>query len=319
MCRTARNQGLPHPARSECNVGVPTLDLTDLVDRRAELLATSRDADAGAELDPRLAELTDSLRDALAGRDAQVRRVRLDEPGDLVERLADAEPVHPFAGPEDLADRLDDDRRCFVLEHPLLPGRPLNVVWVALCQGIPDDLSAILDPVAPTADPRTADTAAFYSIWNVEPGLVGLPGGRSLLGGVVDALRAELPGLGTFVTLSPIPGFRTWWTDSRRAEVSSAAAPSRDELLRSCADYLTTFESPGRLLDPVARFHMGNGARLLRVVPDADRSERGMQRSWGAMANYRYEPEDRPANVRSLERDRPAVGSQVDELLTTEM
>ena len=289
---------------------MPTSDVSALVDRRAALLA-DRAPDARADLDAVTAE----LREALDGRSPRVRRVTADEPGDLVERLAAGEPVHPIQGPDDLADRLDDDRRCFVLEHPLLPGRPLNVVWVALWQGVPGNLAAVLDPAAPTADPTVADTAAFYSIWNVEPGLVGLPGGRALLGGVVEQLREELPGLHTFVTLSPVPGFRRWLQDSEPAARLDELVEQPDELLRACARYLTTLGEDGRPIDPVARFHMGNGARLLDVVGDADRSERGMDRSFGIMANYRYEPEDRAENAASLQRGRPALGDSVTTLL----
>ena len=289
-------------------------DVSALVDRRAALLA-ARSRDDGTELDAATTELdavTAELRDALDGRTPRVRRVTADEPGDLVARLAAAEPVHPISGPDDLADRLAEDRRCFVLEHPLLPGRPLNVVWVALWKGVPDDLAAVLDPHAPTADPAESDTAAFYSIWNVEPGLVGLPGGRALLGGVVEQLRDELPGLRTFVTLSPVPGFRRW------AEHGSHAGPEseqRDELLRACATYLTSVGADGRLIDSVARFHMGNGARLLDIAWGADRSERGIERSFGIMANYRYEPEDRRANAAALRKGHPALGEAVTALL----
>ena len=276
---------------------MPSSDLSALVDRRATLLADRHPEDRD-ELD----RVTVELRDALDGRAARVRRVTADEPGDLVERLASAEPVHPVSGPEDLADRLDDDRRCFVLEHPLLPGRPLNVVWVALWQGVPGDLAAVLDAAAPTSDPSAADTAAFYSIWNVEPGLVGLPGGRALLGGAVEQLREDLPGLHTFVTLSPVPGFRRW------VESRGPAAENDHDLLRGCATYLTTLGADGRPIDPVARFHLGNGARLLAIAPDADLSERGLERSFGIMANYRYEPEDRTMNAAALAAGAPGVG-----------
>ena len=301
---------MPAGGATECNDGMPTSDVSALVDRRAALLA-DRDPDTRADLDV----VTSELRDALDGRSPRVWRVTADEPGDLVARLAAAEPVHPIQGPEDLADRLDDDRRCFVLEHPLLPGRPLNVVWVALWQGVPGDLAAVLDPAAPTADPDAADTAVFYSIWNVEPGLVGLPGGRALLGGVVEQLREELPGLRTFVTLSPVPGFRRWLRDSGPAAQPDEPMEQPEELLRSCARYLTSTGDDGRPIDPVARFHMGNGARLLHIVGGADRSERGMERSFGIMANYRYEPEDRAENATALQRGRPALGDSVVALL----
>ena len=298
---------------------MPTSDVSALVDRRAVLLAELAGTDGGVDdrsagdRDAELEQVTADLSDALDGRSPRVRRITVDEPGDLVDRLAAAEPVHPISGPDDLANRLGEDRRCFVLEHPLLAGRPLNVVWVALCQGVPQDLAALLDVDAADLDPTTADTAAFYSIWNVEPGLVGLPGGRSLLGGVVEQLRDELPGLRTFVTLSPVPGFRRWL---------GADTPDRDdgdvtddELLRRCATYLTTLGDDGRPIDPVARFHMGNGARLLDLAAGADVSERGIDRSFGIMANYRYEPEDRSANAAALVAGHPVLGERVADLL----
>lgn len=278
---------------------------SEQLDRRAELLAHCGPGDTDE-----LSQLTEQLGRMMGSDELTVRRLTRDEPADLLARLVAAEPVHPFAGADDVADRLDDDRRCFVLEHPGLPGRPLNIVWCALWQGVPGDLAAILDPQADTADPGAADTAAFYSIWNVEAGLVGLPGGRSLLVGAIDVLRAELPGLSTFVTLSPVPGFRRWYEAHR-----DAAPAGNDELLAQCARYLTSLRDDGRPVDAVARFHLGNGARLLSICADADRSERGLTRSFGLMANYRYEPEDRPANLAELESGRVAVGEQVRSLL----
>jgi malonyl-CoA decarboxylase len=125
-----------------------------LVERRAQLLVDR----AGPEL---LGPATDALADALAVAQPVVRRVHPTET-QLVERLVAHEPVHPFAGQADVDDRFDDDRRCFVLDHPLLPGRPLNVVFVALWTGIPCCIGDVLDPSAPTGDPAAADTAVFY-------------------------------------------------------------------------------------------------------------------------------------------------------------
>lgn len=274
-------------------------DPVTLLERRAALL----DDGDPAELE----EVTTALRAALDGDAASVRRVTADEPGDLLQRLAESEPVHPIRSPEDLADRLGEDRRCYVLEHAALPGRPSNVVWVALWQGVAGSVDAILDPAAPTLDPAAADTAVFYSIWGVEPGLRRMAGGGRLIEGAVEALRAELPGLRTFVTLSPIPGFRSWW----EARHPGADPPGDDELLAACAEYLTTLDEEGLPLDPVARFHLGNGARLLALHRHGDRSERGARRSFGIMANYRYEPEDRAANRAELREGRVPVGDAV--------
>lgn len=285
-----------------------TQDATALLDLRAALL----DGGPSAELEA----TTEALRERLEASEPIVRRVRRDEPGDLVERLATAEVVHPIADDQDLADRLDDDRRCFVLEHPALPGRPMNVVWVALWDGTAGDVSAILDPAAPTGDATAADTAVFYSIWSAEPGLVGFAGGFPLLTGTIAALRAELPQLQTFVTLSPIPGFRSWWTerngDGADPEPGTAGGAA---LVADCLAYLTELDEGGRPIDPVARFHLGNGARLVGLHRDGDPSERGAERSFGIMANYRYEPEDLDANRRSLTAGRVALGPEIEPLV----
>ena len=276
-----------------------TSDAVDLLDRRAALLDEGRSA--------ALEETTEQLRRVLEAEEPTVRRITADDSQELLERLARGEQVHPVRGPEDLADRLADDRRCYVLEHPALAGRVLNVVWVALWRGLAGDVTAILDPAAPTADPSAADTAIFYSIWNVEPGARGLPGGRPLLEGAVGALRTELPNLATFATLSPIPGFRDWW-EQRHPGVSP---PADDSLLEDCARYLTLQEPTGRPIDPVARFHLRNGARLVALHRHADTSELGEERSFGIMANYRYEPEDRAANRAALRDGRVALDEQL--------
>jgi malonyl-CoA decarboxylase len=281
---------------------------TELLRRRAELLGLAAPTD-GQRVE--LREVTETLGAALVG-PATVRRLDLDDPdsAEMARRLAAVEPVNPVRDETDLRDRFDADRRVFVLEHPVLPGHPTNVVWVSLHDGIPSTLSAVLDPRTPCLDPALADTAVFYSIWNADPGLVGLGRGVDLLDGAIEQLRAELPALDTFVTLSPVPGFRR--VAARDGLADGTEEPA--ELARRCARYLVRFRE-GRLLDPVARFHVGNGARLLRVLPGADPSPQGMERSWGVMANYRYVPEDRAANRDALARQDPAIGGDVAELL----
>lgn len=283
-------------------------DLVALLDRRAGLL----EAGPSDELDA----VTEDLRAVLSGARPVLRRLTGapgDDDGGLLERLAAQEPVHPVVSAEDLRDRVDEDRRCFVLEHPALRGRPFNVVWVALWRGIPTDLWEILDPGAPVGDPSDADTAVFYSIWSVEPGLVGFPGGGELIERAGEALRAELPRLRTLVTLSPVPGFREWWLERHGEGAGPDEHHDRheDALLAECAEYLVSRDGDGRLLDPVARFHLRNGARLFALQRHGDRSERGQGRSFGIMANYRYEPEDRAENRRLLAQGRVALGEDV--------
>ena len=294
-------------------------DLLNLVLRRAELLA-SMDAtvpltSAAADLTDELAAVTAELKIRLESAPMAVRRLTLGEPGDLCDRLALAEPIHPFASSSpadreaDIADRFAPDRRCFVLEHPLLWGHPLNVVWVALLGSRPAAMPQILDPDRTQLDPSDATTAVFYSIWNVEAGLSGIPGGASLLTGAMDLLKSEFPRLTEFVTLSPIPGYREWLSQEQ------AVTHSPEELLKGCAKYLCSLGETGRPIDPVARFHLGNGARLVQINPKADLSDRGTERSFGIMANYLYEPEDRAVNKAAVRQGDIPIGAQVQELL----
>jgi len=280
---------------------VEHLDTAQLTDRRAELLAVHRGERDDGERDE-LRRVTSELEARFDEPPPTVRRLVPEaphEPGRLARSLAEREPVHPVRDHADLCDRLAADRRCFLLEHSSLPDRPLNVVWCALTDHVPTRIGELLDPVAPTLDPTAADTAVFYSIWNAEPGLQGLPGGRRLIEGAVELLHDELPRLATFVTLSPVPGLRAWHDQVAAPDHPDAVEPDAIEAVQRATTYLTSLDERGRPLDPVARFHLGNGARLLAVHADADRSDRARSQSFGVMANYRYEPEDRAAN-RSL-------------------
>jgi malonyl-CoA decarboxylase len=282
-------------------------DVPSLVDRRAELLSrrdTVQDPDGQ---NPRLAELTNTL-DQLLSSGHRVRCLEPDaSPHDaaLAERLVHAEPVNPTGSRAERERRFADDRRVIVIEHRALPGRPINVLWVALCCGLPPTLGGIVDPQTPVLDPLTADTAVFYSIWNAEAGLSGLGRGRELIGGAAELLRREFHQLETLTTMSPVPGFRRW----------AESHPSDMDLMAHCARYLTAKGADQRLLDPVARFHMGNGARLWRLIPGADESSLGRERSFAIMANYRYFPEDLGANRSSLTERSPALGQEVEALL----
>lgn len=283
-----------------------SLSPSQLLAARAELLQRSDDPH-------RLAELTRQLRIELAAAEPTVRRLEPGHDGALLAELARREPVNPVRDDADLADRVDADRRCLVLEHPALPDQVLAVVWCALWHGAAGDLGAILDPDAPCGDPAAADVAVFYSIWNVAAGAAGLDAGRQLLERAVPTLRTELPQLHEFLTLSPMPGFRAWC--EREDHRSAPDLEQADTLRRLGARYLSALDDRGRPIDPVARFHLGNGARLLAVHAGADLSERGLERSFGLMANYRYEPEDRDANRAALDAGRPAMSRAVIELL----
>lgn len=278
-----------------------------LIERRAQLLDRAQAPGTRPDEASELAELTAALEELLS----HGHRVRYLDPAAsptdvaLAERLAAAEPVHPAGSPAARERRFAKDRRVVVIEHPAVAGRPLNVVWVALCQGLPRSLDEILDPSSTVIDPHSADTAVFYSIWNAQAGLAGLGKGRELICGAAELLREEFHRIDTLTTLSPIPGFRAW-AESRSDDTDPVS---------HCARYLTAKGTDGRLIDPVARFHMGNGARLWLIQTDADSSPRGQERSFGIMACYRYFPEDLAANSRSLGDGTPVLGQAVAALL----
>jgi len=243
-----------------------------------------------------------------------LRRLTWFAPAALLEKLIEYEAVHTIQSWADLKNRLDWDRRCYAFFHPSMPDEPLVFVEVALTTGTPVVLAPLLDETAPDIDPDHADTAVFYSISNCQPGLAGVNLGTALIEQVVDRLRHDLPRLQRFVTLSPIPGYRAWLEDTLRADelrpherALLPASPERvaarvshhawdsDEAIQPavvalCARYLTTVRG-GRALDPVANFHLSNGALIQRINWLADPSETGRDQSAGLMANYLYEPD----------------------------
>lgn len=226
------------------------------------------------------------------------------DPGEpLVAELGAAEPVNPPTGREDLERRVAADRRVMVLE---VDRRPAVVLWVALTRGIPDRLDEVLSPATAVLDPATADTAVFHSIWNVDAGLAGRGAATLLVDLALDHLARTTPRVTTATTMSPVPGLRDWLAGRGIAD-----EPADGTLEHLAAEYLCTRRRDGAVLDPVARFHLGNGARLWRVLPDADRSPRGLDRAFGVMANYRYAPEDRAANRAELSTGVTPVGPEV--------
>jgi len=229
-----------------------------------------------------------------------LRRIDWHTPAFVLEKIIEYEAVHQILDWEDLRRRLEADRRCFGFFHPSLPDEPLIFVEVALCKGLAGSVQdLIFGEVEPDVE---ADTAVFYSISNCQRGLVGISFGNFLIKQVVHELAVEMPGLRTFATLSPIPGFRKWLTraaaQGRFAEEGSPGDfesrdwPSDDfapRLLRLCARYLLHEKRGRQPLDPVARFHLRNGARLERLNWMADPSKSGLARSGGMMVNYVYD------------------------------
>ncbi len=294
----------------------------------------------------------------------ELRRIDWQTPAAVLEKLIQYEAVHEIQGWDDLRRRLAADRRCFGFFHPALPGEPLIFVEVALVEGLASAVQPLLarDDACEDAAGRCAaraDTAIFYSISNCQEGLRGISFGNFLIKQVVEELKAELPRLERFATLSPVPGFRRWlegrlsppdaaqadllhgperaavlaaagtgandddaaalsallrddrwWEDGGRAEAL------RGPLTRLCAEYLTASNGGRGPRDPVARFHLGNGARLERVNWLGNTAPRGMRESFGVMVNYLYDLDSIEANHEAFVRNGTVARSaQVETLL----
>ncbi|MGR3793274.1 malonyl-CoA decarboxylase [Vannielia sp. SX4] len=214
-----------------------------------------------------------------------LRPISWETSAQVLEKITAYEAVHAIHSWADLRRRLEPtDRRCFAFFHPAMPSEPLIFVEVALTQGIPGSVQALLAEGRPALPEAEADTAVFYSISNCQAGLAGISFGNSLIKQVASDLSAEVPGLSTFVTLSPIPGLAGWMEEQE-------LEPGDDTRLRQLAAYYLT-RAKGRgdaPRDPVARFHLGNGAQVHMLHTRADTSEKGNAQSHGVMVNYLYD------------------------------
>ncbi|MGZ3274902.1 MAG: malonyl-CoA decarboxylase [Caulobacteraceae bacterium] len=268
-----------------------------------------------------------------------LRRIDWSSPANILEKIIRYEAVHQIRDWSDLRRRLDTrDRRCFAFFHPQLVDEPLIFVEVALTRGCPDSIGDLLaEDRAPGGDPKGAapDTAVFYSISNCQAGLRGISFGDFLIKQVVDELRRDLPELQTFVTLSPVPGFARWLAGQLDKDDDGGLLPSEDRatlsgrlqgdawahdgaiaaglrphLLRAAANYLLKAKTPtGKPLDPVARFHLNNGASLYRLNFLADTSSRALREGHGLMVNYQYKLDEIEANHERLARGGPVAAS----------
>ncbi|MEO8256186.1 MAG: malonyl-CoA decarboxylase [Acidobacteriota bacterium] len=233
----------------------------------------------------------------------------------VLERLIEYEAVHQIHGWTDLRRRLEADRRCYAFFHPALPDEPLIFIEVALTRGVSARVQPLLDPDSRVLDARTADTAVFYSITNCQEGLRGVSFGNFLIKQVVEDLGTELTKVKTFATLSPIPGFAQWLHASRNIEPGAAAELSQNEVTRLSAVYLLRAKKGKMPADPVARFHLANGARLERLNWMGDTSAAGMERALGLTANYIYRLRDVERNHEAYARDFQVVASPALERL----
>ncbi len=320
-----------------------------LVDMRADLLSLKDRGHALDSLDSDLRGLLESWFDTGF---LDLRQLTWESPASLLEKVIAYEAVHEIRSWDDLRNRLDSDRRLFALFHPRMPDEPLAFVEVALVQGMARQVQTLLDEKAPRADPQAADTAIFYSISNTQKGLRGISFGEFLIKRVVTRLSGELPRIKTFATLSPVPGFRAWLSSCGREVLESAFDEAslggvralggsddtstalnavlgreswpmdavtrkalKDPLLRLCGRYFLQRRDDGQPIDPVARFHLKNGARLEYISWLGDESEQGLRLSAGLMVNYRYSLDKIEANHEAYMNDgRIAMSAEVKTL-----
>ncbi|PEQ12326.1 malonyl-CoA decarboxylase [Novosphingobium sp. PC22D] len=225
----------------------------------------------------------------------ELRRIGWDSPASLLERIIRYEAVHEIHGWGDLRRRVEPvDRRCYGFFHPQMMDDPLIFVEVALTESLPSGIHQIIAEERTVTEPRDASCAIFYSINNCRTGLRGIPFGNYLIKRVVGLLREELPHLKTFATLSPVPGFAKWLA---KEQGDAARVPGAKDLRALAAQYLVTAKGRGgQPKDPVARFHLGNGARLEAIHANADLSENGQRQAHGVMVNYVYDLGEIEAN-----------------------
>ena len=216
-----------------------------------------------------------------------LRPINWSSPAHILEKIITYESVHEIENWDDLRRRLQpDDRRCFAFFHPAMPDEPLIFVEVALTKGTPNSIQSVLLENRDAMAAEKADTAAFYSISNCQAGLAGISFGNSLIKTVVQHLLRELPQIRNFVTLSPIPGMVKWLRETGNFDADATA----ETHMQLAAHYLLNAKHHrGQPYDPVARFHLNNGALVGAVHANADKSKNGMAQSCGVMVNYRYD------------------------------
>jgi malonyl-CoA decarboxylase len=292
-----------------------------LVDLRAELLPHLKGDKRLLALDAELETLFSTWFDVAF---LELRRISWDSPASLIEKLIKYEAVHDIRSWADVKNRLDSDRRCYGFFHPRLDGEPLIFVEVALMDEMADSITPLLDEAAAPADLAKATTAIFYSISNTQTGLKGVSFGDSLIKRVVETLKHEFPRLKCFATLSPIPGLRAWMQKNAPAQLLAALedprqldakSPQRAQALAWAARYLGREQQEGKPLDPVARFHLGNGARIERLNWAGDPSAKGLKQSFGLMVNYLYDLKRLDKHREMLAKGQVPMAKQVESLV----
>ena len=216
-------------------------------------------------------------------------------PANVLEKIIEYEAVHEINSWDDLRARLaPSDRYCFAFFHPLIPEDPLIFVEVALTNKIPESIEEVIKIEREELEFNQINTAVFYSISNCQNGLSGISFGNFLIKKVAHKLKQEIIGLDNFVTLSPVPGLMRWLENNAPLTYERCKDKIIDdeELNQKAINYLTeSTREDGLPNDPVARFHLGNGAILKNINLNADQSSKGLSQSNGIMVNYLYDLE----------------------------
>ncbi|MDP2696835.1 malonyl-CoA decarboxylase [Thalassospira sp.] len=302
-----------------------TRAIVDMREALIDLLKTNR------HLEPLNADMQHLLMSWFNRGFLELRHIDWDTSAAILEKLIRYEAVHEIKGWDDLRRRLAQDRKCFAFFHPAIPDDPLIFVEVALVHGLADSVQALLEPEIDIEAKTRANTAIFYSISNCQEGLKGISFGNFLIKQVVEELKREFPQLTVFATLSPIPGFMGWLRTRQKSKADDAdqAAivldtmsnddwindPERTEALKRpamqlCARYLSQGQRGKSPLDPTARFHLGNGARLERLNWLGDISTKGLRQSGGIMVNYAYRLDEIERNHEALVNDGKIAASR---------
>ena len=270
----------------------------DLVKMREQLLSLLRENPSYARTDFDFIHLLKSWfnRGFLV-----LRQITWDTSASILEKIVEYEAVHEIKNLEDLRRRLlPKDRRCFAFFHPSMPDDPLIFVEVALTNGVATSIQKVLSESREEIDLQGANSAIFYSISNCQEGLSGISFGNSLIKQVAQDLSREMPHLKTFVTLSPIPGLTKWIKD----EGLEKLVEDQGMLKQITAHYLVEAKGKNRRpIDPVAKFHLGNGAIIHQINIDADLSEKGLLQSKGVMVNYLYDLSKISRNVELFSKE----------------
>ncbi len=240
----------------------------------------------------------------------ELRLIDWNSPAAVLEKIIQYESVHAIRGWDDLRSRLRENRLCFAFFHPAMPDDPLVFVEIALTSGVPSAIAPLIERTEQPDSENDLDTVVFYSISNCHPGLAGVSFGNFLIKQVVEEVGKRHPTMKRYVTLSPVPDFLKWLKNLRDPEVLNsdelealiemesleASAETRGKIMKLCAQYLVNERSNQLAIDPVARFHLGNGASLHQINWAANLSKKGLTQSLGLMVNYLYDIESIEVN-----------------------